>query len=115
MSRSAAIAGSLMFAPMVVAMRLPVLLAETGELWPWRSETMRAMVEKQTAMVEGLAAAQLSVLSSVAAFWPDLMAGRMPSMLDGRAAERSLQAALRPSGRAVRANYRRLGKRGRSA
>jgi hypothetical protein len=39
------------------------------------------------------------------------MSGRMPSMLNGVAFERSVEAALRPARRAVQANYRRLSRR----
>jgi hypothetical protein len=40
------------------------------------------------------------------------MSGRTPSMLNGVAVERSIEAALRPAGRTVKANFRRLsGKR----
>jgi hypothetical protein len=41
-------------------------------------------------------------------FWPDIIAGRTPSLLSGAAVEHSVHAALKPSGRRVRANYKRL-------
>jgi hypothetical protein len=45
---------------------------------------------------------------SVASFWPELLSGQVPSIWNGVALQRSLDAALRPAGRRVRANYRRL-------
>lgn len=106
--RSRAFAGDLMLAPMVALMRLPIMASEAQGSLPWRGETMRAVSEKMAATTEGLVAAQLSMIGSMAGFWPEVMSGRTPSMLNGTAVERSLQAALRPAGRRVKANFRRL-------
>ena len=105
---SQTIAGDLMLAPMVAALRMPMLAAETQRLYPWRTESMRAMVEKVVATGEGITAAQLSYLRSVSSFWPELLSGRTPSLLTGVAAERSVNAALKPASRRVKANFRRL-------
>lgn len=101
----------LMLAPAVVAMRLPLMAAEAraGNGAPM-VETMLAVSEKAEAMVEGALAAQLSLFVSATKFWPAVLAGKEPSGLVHGAAERSLKAALKPAGRTVRANYRRLSK-----
>ena len=98
-----------MMAPAVAFLRLPVLAEEARGMNPWRVETMRTMAEKSAALAEGAVAAQFSYYQSASRFWIEVMTGRAPSLLNGVAAERCLQAALAPAGRAVRANYRRLG------
>lgn len=100
---------NLMLAPMVVAMRLPLMLAETRPD-AIGAETLRAVNEKSKAMADGMLAAQMSYWRSAMQFWPEVLAGKTPSLFDGLAAERSMQAALRPAGRRVKANYRRLSK-----
>ena len=45
---------------------------------------------------------------SMLSFWPEVLSGRTPSLLTGAAVERSLHAALRPTRRRVKANFRRL-------
>lgn len=108
---AAAIAGDLMLAPMVVAMRLPMMAAESQTFAPWSGESMKAVTEKYTALSEGVAAAQLSYFQSMVSFWPELMSGRTPSLLSGAAAERSVNAALEPASRKVKANFRRLSRK----
>ncbi len=103
-----AMAQALSLAPMVVAMRLPLMAAEHGSTRPWATETARAVSEKNTALAEGMLAAQMSMLRSVWSFWPEVLSGRTPSMLNGVAAEQSINAALKPASRTVKANYRRL-------
>ncbi len=95
-------------APAVIAMRLPTLFAEMAGTTPFRTESARAVAEKATAAAEGIFAAQLSLIASAARFWPEVMAGRVPSVVSGAAVERSLNAALAPAGRQVRANHKRL-------
>lgn len=107
-SDAAAIGASLMLAPMVVAMRLPLLAAESQDGSAPGKETMRAVSEKTSAAMEGLAAAQMSLFGSAMQFWPEILSGRTPSLVNGAAVERAVNAALKPSGRTVRANYRRL-------
>ena len=106
------LAGSLMLAPAVAAMRMPMLLTEAGQPHPWRVETVLAVTEKTAAAMEGVLAAQLSLAWSAARFWPELLSGRTPSMLNGVALERAMHAALKPSGRRVKTNYNRLSRRG---
>lgn len=109
---AASLAGDLMLAPMVVAMRLPLMAMETPAGGLSGGEVMRAATEKAEAFAEGLIAAQLSYFQSAVGFWPDIFSGRTPSLLSGHAAERSLHAALVPSGRRVKANFRRLSRMG---
>jgi len=103
--------GGLALAPMVAAMRLPLLAAEAGNVGKLASETGLAVTEKIEAAAEGMVAAQWSLFSSALSFWPDVFSGKTPAMLSGAAVERSMQAALAPASRRVSANYRRLSKR----
>lgn len=97
-----------MLAPMVAAMRLPVMAAEAQKLSPFRPESLLAITEKLAAVREGVADAQLSYFRSLYMFWPEVISGRTPSILSGVAAERSVNAALRPASRRVKANFHRL-------
>lgn len=105
---AAALTGNLMLAPAVIALRMPMLTAEANSSNPYRVETTRAVTEKMSAMVEGALAAQMAIAQAAIRFWPELMSGRTPSLISGVAVERALQAALGPSGRAVKSNHRRL-------
>ncbi len=104
-------AGGLALAPMVAAMRLPLLAAEAGNVGKLASETGLAVTEKIEAAAEGIVAAQWSLFASAVSFWPEVFSGKTPSILSGAAVERSMQAALAPASRRVSANYRRLSKR----
>lgn len=101
----------LMLAPMVVFMRLPLIAAEAGSAGLRATETTLAVNEKAAALMEGAFAAQWSMMVSAARFWPEVLSGRTPALLSGAAVERALNAALRPAGRRVRANFRRLAPR----
>ncbi|MGP2493000.1 hypothetical protein ACTDI4_15415 [Mesorhizobium sp. PUT5] len=103
-----AAAADLMLAPMVAWLRLPVMASEALSTTPFGRETVAAASEKAAAAAEGLVAAQLAMAGSMLSFWPEVLAGRTPSLLNGAAAERSLHAALRPARRRVKANLRRL-------
>lgn len=113
--RAQSVAASLMLAPMVMWLRIPLIAAEAQGSGTVGSETMRAISEKGAAMAEGMVAAQISLAHSAARFWPEVLTGQMPSLLSGAAVEHSIEAALRPSGRKVRANYKRLGGAGTKA
>jgi hypothetical protein len=104
------IAGNLMLAPMVAWMRLPLMAADAHSGKSWGTETARAMNEKTAAVAEGMFAAQMSFVQSAARFWPEVLSGRTPSILNGVAAELSLNAAMKPASRRVKANFRRLSK-----
>ena len=106
------IASDLMFAPMVAAMRMPLMAAEAANGSAWTGESMRAVTEKTSAISEGIAAAQLSYFRSAMLFWPEVMSGRTPAIMTGVATERLVNAALKPTSRRVKANFRRLSKQG---
>lgn len=106
--RSTALATDLAFAPAVVFMRLPLLAAEARENLFSGVETALALSEKAEAVAEGLVAAQLALVGSAMRFWPDLLAGRDVTSIMDRAFNQATHAALKPAGRRVRANYRRL-------
>ncbi len=107
--RTALLASELMLAPMVVWMRMPLLAAEArAQTGLPGSETAKAVTEKGMAVAQGVAAAQMSMFGSAMRFWPELLAGKTPAMLNGTAAGQALHAALKPASKKVRANYRRL-------
>ena len=108
---ASALAGELMLAPTVAAMRLPLLASEAQNVNPWRVETVRAVTEKAGAMLEGAIAAQISLAHSASRFWLEVFSGRTPSLLNGVAIERAAHAALRPSSRRVKSNYNRLNRK----
>lgn len=110
MNRSAAIAFDLMLAPMVIAMRLPLMASETRDGKFFGAEAWRAITEKNVALVEGILAAQLSLMRSATIFWFDAFAGRKRPRPSG-AISRSAQAALKPASRRVKANFRRLSRK----
>ena len=105
---ASALTGNLMLTPAVAFLRLPLLAEEAGGINPWRVEPTRAMTEKAAAAMEGVVAAQLSLVQSASRFWFEALSGRTPSLLNGVAMERAVHAALAPSGRKVRTNYKRL-------
>ncbi len=106
MLEAASIGQDLMLAPLVAMMRLPLMAAENGSAYS--PETARAVQEKANAMAEGAFAAQMAMWQSASRFWPEVLSGRTPSLFNGIAAERSINAALKPASRAVKANFRRL-------
>lgn len=106
--RTAALAADLAFAPAVVLMRMPLLAAEARGDVLAGVETALAISEKAEAVAEGLAAAQLAMIAAAWRFWPDMMAGRSPAHIVDRALHHTARAAMKPVGRRVRANYRRL-------
>ena len=106
--QSTAIVGSLMLAPMVMAMRLPVMATEAHSGRMLKGESLTAVTEKTAAMAEGMVAAQMSYFQSAMQFWPEVLSGKTPSVLNGVAAQRSVTAALRPASKRVKANFRRL-------
>ena len=108
------LASSLMLAPAVMALRAPLLAAEAGKFDPLGTETTRAVTEKIAAATEGMVAAQLSLARSASTFWSEMLSGTTPSLVNGVALERAVHAALKPAGRRVKKNYRRLKKTGDS-
>ncbi|MDI6026845.1 hypothetical protein QBK99_11655 [Corticibacterium sp. UT-5YL-CI-8] len=106
--KAATVYGNLMLAPMVIAMRVPLLASEAGPDGNKGVETMRAITEKTSALFEGAMAAQASLMKASLQFWPDVVAGRTPSLLTGEAAGEAMTAAFEKSGTTVRANFKRL-------
>jgi hypothetical protein len=92
-------------------MRAPLLADEMSQGPNSRNESIRAISEKVDAMREGAMAAQLSYFRSLASFWPEVISGQAPSVFNGVAAERMVNAALTPSSRRVKSNFKRLTKR----
>lgn len=99
-----------MLAPLVMWMRTPMLARELSAHPSSRKESIRAINEKVSAVQEGMVNAQLSYFQSMASFWPEVISGRTPSLLSGVATERAVNAALKPSSRRVKSNFKRLGK-----
>ena len=87
---------------------VPLMATETQHGTALRTETNRAVSEKLAAVAEGVMSAQISVMQSALRFWPEILSGRVPSVLSGVAIERSMQAALKPASLRVKANYKRL-------
>ena len=106
--RGTILAADLMLVPMVATMRLPLMLTESRGTNVMGAETLKAVTEKTAAFAEGWMAANLSYVTSMMSFWPEVLAGKTPTLLSGAALERSFHAALRPSGKRVRANFKRL-------
>lgn len=106
--KRASLHADLMLAPAVMALRMPTLIAEAMDVSSLRAETVRATTEKMAALVEGTVAAQVSLAQSASQFWFELMTGKKPALLSDAAAERAMNAALKPAGSRVRKNYRRL-------
>jgi hypothetical protein len=107
-SGAATVRASLMLAPAVMAFRLPIFASEATAANPWRAETIKAVTEKAAAAIEGVAAAQIAIARSMWSFWPEAMSGKVPSLVSGKAARLAADAAMKPAGRRVRANFRRL-------
>lgn len=105
---SVGIAADLMLAPMVVWMRLPVMALERRSSTHAGVETMKAISEKSAALAEGAVAAQMAMMDAATRFWPDILSGKTPAAISGRAVEQAINAAMHPAGRTVRANFRRL-------
>lgn len=107
------LAGELMLAPFVIGMRLPLIMQEAfASSGRPGKETQRAFAEKAVAAAQGVVAAQVAMAGEALLFWPQVMSGKTPSLLSGDAAERALHSALKPAGRKVKANFRRLSRLG---
>lgn len=100
-------------APAVIAMRMPLIAMETLGPPSARSESRRAFDEKTTAATQGLMAAHMSLAFAAPNFWMAVMKGVDPSVAFENAAGNAAAAALGPSRKSVRRNYRRLSSRGK--
>ncbi|MCB1383632.1 MAG: hypothetical protein KDJ73_12030 [Notoacmeibacter sp.] len=103
-------ARDLMLTPMVIAMRMPVLLAEAAHGSITRPEANRAVNEKVLAGFQGTVAMHASMMRSVIEFWPSVMRGRHPGGLVAGSVVKAGNEALRPASRTVRSNFDRLRK-----
>ncbi|SIT57842.1 conserved hypothetical protein [Mesorhizobium prunaredense] len=111
MRNAASINFGLMLAPSVALMRLPLIAMDARSNRPKGTEAVNAVNEKTIAFVEGIFAAQGSVVQSVMRFWPEVISGRTPSLFNGVALEQSIYAALKPASRRVKTNFGRLSKK----
>ncbi len=102
----------LWLAPLVVSARLPILWFEALDPDPSRrEETNRMVVEKISAVQEGVVAAQLAFVSACAEAGAALMFGMTPKGTPRALMRSMVHAGLAPAARRVKANHRRLGKR----
>lgn len=106
-----ALAENLMLAPMVMAMRLPIMAAEAGSAMAGRSESAGAAAEKWKALGEGVAAAQIAWVQSAMLFPLSLAKATTAHGPLMDLANDIAVAALQPAARQVRLNHRRLSKR----
>jgi len=105
--RMASVASDLVLAPSVMAMRLPLMLAEAGGA-SLKSESAGAVREKLTAFTDGVAAAQLAWMRSAMLLPFAFATAASPMAPLAEMAEAVTVAALAPAGRQVRRNHRRL-------
>jgi hypothetical protein len=111
-AKQVALAENLMLAPIVMAMRFPVMAAEAAEsALGGRSESAGAVAEKVKAMADGMAAAQLAWMKGAMLFpWSLAKAASPSGALMDMAGDIAL-AALQPAAKQVRLNHRRLSRR----
>jgi hypothetical protein len=104
---------NLLFAPWVVAARMPKLYAEATDSSTRNIESGRMVVEKYEATVSGLFAAQRSLMASGHDAMRASLRGDAASaglaML--RAGPRAAEASLGPAAKTVSANLKRLSRR----
>ncbi len=98
----------LLLAPAVIALRWPMLLAESLTGATPRPETARALSEKAFAVAEGAAAAQGVLAASMLAATGRMFAGQFSPAHLAAVQAKMVAASLRPVARTVRANHRRL-------
>lgn len=97
--------------PAVMAMRLPLMLAELALPAEKRPETTEAVTEKLIAVQVGAWAGCFAYLTRAAWLPYDLLSGRSAVTTFSDAQSRATRAALYPSARQVKKNYRRLTRR----
>ena len=109
----AKVAQELMLAPMVMALRLPIMTAEaTGSACAGKSESAGAGSEKWQAMADGMAAAQFAWIRGVVLFPLALAKATSATGPFMDMAGDIAVAALQPAARQVRLNHNRLSRRG---
>ncbi len=99
----------LLLAPMVVTQRLPLLWLESfGFSGSGQRESERMVSEKIEAVSEGFMAANWVIMSTSIAVGAAMMTGSSPSAAAIRGYRKMTHAAVRPSAKRVRSNFRRL-------
>lgn len=107
--RDANIAASLMLAPAVIALRMPILALEAASPFhESRPESVRAATEKTMAIADGLVAAQIAWWRAAWTLPLAMMRGSDLSVPLSNMAGAVASAALRPTARRVRHNLTRL-------
>lgn len=98
-----------MLAPMVMAVRLPIMAAETaGSALGGKSESAGAVAEKWKAMSDGVVAAQLAWMQGAMLFPLSLAKATSAHGPIMEMASDIAVAALQPAAKQVRLNHRRL-------
>jgi ribulose 1,5-bisphosphate synthetase/thiazole synthase len=96
-------------APMVVAQRMSrMMLPDFMRTAHDRAEDKRMVEEKTKAAADGMMAANVELGQQMMNAWMGMAFGKMPQPM--RAADAIAAASLRPMGRKVRANVKRLSK-----
>jgi hypothetical protein len=108
------LAEGLMLAPAVMAMRMPILMAEAAEsMLRGRPESTGAVLEKWSALAEGMAKAQLALTRELLMMPLTLARGAGPARPLADLGAAVAVAALTPAARQVRKNHRRLSRKKR--
>ena len=100
-----------LFAPLVIARRMSRMMLPDAFRTPAdRAEDTRMVEEKSKAMIDGVVAMQTEMASQMVNAWVGMAFGKMPSAMN--AADSVAAAGLKPARIKVKANAKRLGKRG---
>lgn len=103
-----------MLAPMVMAMRMPIMAAEAaGSAVAGKSESAGAVAEKWQAMADGVAAAQFAWMRGALLFPLAVAKATSPAGPIMQMAGDIAVAALQPAAKQVRLNHSRLSRRAR--
>ncbi|MEL6921938.1 MAG: hypothetical protein AAFO77_13130 [Pseudomonadota bacterium] len=108
-------ADMMVLAPLVVALRMPLLIWEmaTPHFARYRAngEGNTAVIEKSAVVFESYGAMQAEIMQSWSRIWLGVMAGDVPSAsVISHAVQDIVDAGMEPAAKRVRANYRRLRK-----
>jgi hypothetical protein len=102
-----------MAAATVLGVRLPMLMAMAYDPTPARrAEAGRMISEKTTAFALGAIGAQQQMFTEAMGFWMRAATGRLPSFEVTGAARRVIESGTAPARASMKANARRLAKRG---
>lgn len=106
---AAKVAQDLMLAPMVMAIRAPLMAAEAAG-WAGKSESAGAVAEKWQALADGMVAAQFAWMRGALLFPTAMIKATSAQGPVMEMASDVAIAALQPAARQVRLNHRRLSK-----